>query len=257
MQAAIQYASKLRHEEIVRLLVEHGADVNGRTGGTGSAVQLASGGGHLSIVKFLVEHGANVKSPPGRCGSAIQRASCGGHLSVVKFLLEHGANVNGPVGRDGSAIARASGRGHLFVAKFLLEHGADPNLEDPTALCSASFAGQKEMIELLLDNGATINTPGRDGTALIAASLKGFKGIVKFLLENGADIDIQDERRGTALQAASQNWKDAKVCGRPHAEYTEILHLLVEMGANTQIALRMAARAPPGVREEMSRLLGA
>lgn len=178
-------------------------------------------------------------------------ASCGGHLSVVKFLLEHGADVNGQAGKNGSAIARASGGGHLSVAKFLLEHGADPNLEDPTALYSASFAGQKEMVELLLDNGAAINTPGRNGTALIAASRKGFKGIVKLLLENGAD------GHGTALQAASRGWQDAKVCRRPHAEYPEIFHLLVEKGANTQIAQQMAARAPPGVREEMLRLLGA
>ena len=48
------------HEEIVKLLIDHGAEVNrtGKAGGT--ALMAASLQGHGEIVKLLIEKGAEV-----------------------------------------------------------------------------------------------------------------------------------------------------------------------------------------------------
>ena len=51
-------ASREGHEEVVTLLVEHGAHVNGQTEETQeTALTLACCGGFLEVVQYLVEHG--------------------------------------------------------------------------------------------------------------------------------------------------------------------------------------------------------
>jgi ankyrin repeat protein len=54
---------------------------------------LAAGEGHLEIVKLLLEHGADVNAKTAY-ETALHLAAEKGHLEIVKFLLEHGADVN-------------------------------------------------------------------------------------------------------------------------------------------------------------------
>ena len=55
---ALQAASLRGHEKIVRMLVDHGADVNAHHEDFGTALQAAATEGHESIVKILLAHGA-------------------------------------------------------------------------------------------------------------------------------------------------------------------------------------------------------
>jgi ankyrin repeat protein len=57
-----------------------------------------------------------------------------------------------------------------------------------TALMLASQWGHKEVVKLLLDNGADVNAKADDGwTALMLASEKGNKEIVELLISYGAE----------------------------------------------------------------------
>ena len=53
--------------------------------------QYAAEYGHLEIVKFLLENGADLN---GNEGAALSMASCNGHLDVVKFLIEMGVDIH-------------------------------------------------------------------------------------------------------------------------------------------------------------------
>jgi hypothetical protein len=54
-QTALGWASEFGHEQVVRLLLEAGADVNAGAGGYGgTALQRASEGGHEQVVRLLV-----------------------------------------------------------------------------------------------------------------------------------------------------------------------------------------------------------
>ena len=72
----------------------------------GNALTNAARNGHLEIVRFLLEHGADVNTdctifiqiiaPPADRnlgGSALINAAENGHAAVVHFLVEHGADV--------------------------------------------------------------------------------------------------------------------------------------------------------------------
>ncbi|KAJ3898534.1 ankyrin repeat-containing domain protein [Lentinula edodes] len=206
---ALQAASSKGHESIVKLLLENNADVHAQGGYSGNALQAASSKGHESIVKLLLEHNADVNVQVGQYRNALQAASYWGHDSIVKLLLEHNADVNAQGGEDGNALQAASYCGHEFIVKLLLEHNADVNAQGGyygNALQAASVKGYELIVKLLLENNADVNAQGGDyGNALQAASYKGHESIVKLLLENNADVNAQGGYYGNALQAASHH----------------------------------------------------
>ena len=91
---------------------------------------LAAGRGHIEIVKLLLENGADVNSRTKDGDTALIVASKAGHTNVVKLLLERGADVNAKNRNGRMALMGATNQGHLNVVKLLLERGADVNAKD-------------------------------------------------------------------------------------------------------------------------------
>ncbi|KAF8207492.1 ankyrin repeat-containing domain protein [Mycena galopus ATCC 62051] len=256
LNSALQAASWMGHEGLVRLFLEHGADINAKGGLDASALQAASRQGNEVVVKLLLEHGAKVNAQGGLYGGALQAASSEGHAAVVKLLLAYGAHINPGDTRNVGALQSAARRGHICIVKLLLEHGADVNtgLMYSSALWEATTQGYGVIVKLLLEHQANINannwlcgstlqlgsrhgnedivklllTCGADvnmqggqwGSALQEASGHGHKVLVKILLKHGADVNAQSRRCGSALQAASR---------QGHAG---IVKLLLEHGAD-------------------------
>jgi len=92
--------------------------------------------------------------------------------------------------------------------------------EDPP-LIEAITAGDIEQVAVLLDTGADVATPTRNGvTALAHAAFIGSDRIIEALLAHGADPDQRSSDGETPLMLAALN-------GRPEA-----VRLLLEAGAN-------------------------
>jgi ankyrin repeat protein len=203
------YSSSFRgHEHVVKLLLDHGADVNSSVGGSyGNALQGASFHGHEHVVKLLLNHGADVNASAGGYGSALYSASLQGHEHVVKLLLSSGADVNAPGGKCGSALGAACLYGYHQVVQLLLNHGSNVEMRGGsygTPLYIASESGKQEVVECLLAAGANPNAhDNRSIGALYRASLTGHVEIVKLMLSAGADGNASGGFYGTALQAAS------------------------------------------------------
>ncbi|KAJ4175619.1 hypothetical protein NW767_015723, partial [Fusarium falciforme] len=71
----------------------------------GNALQAASSRGHLEVVKLLLDKGADINAQGGDYGNALQAASEEGHLEVVQLLNQRNANRT-PRKRSGSACPR-------------------------------------------------------------------------------------------------------------------------------------------------------
>jgi len=88
-----------------------------------------------------------------------------GDINGVKTLLDQGADVNqkggGGLLNDSNALDFASSRGHLSIAKLLLDRGANVDAASGnmgwTALSTAAYNAQTDMVNLLIDRGADIN----------------------------------------------------------------------------------------------------
>ncbi|KAJ7112573.1 ankyrin repeat-containing domain protein [Mycena epipterygia] len=228
VMAALRTASRLGHMNIVRLLLEKGANYNAVDAENGSVLQAASDGGHTEIVRLLLEKGADVNATGVYYGSTLQAASKGGHTEIVRLLLEEGADVNAAGGYSGSALQAASYAGSPELVRILLEKGADVNAEGGeygNALQAASYHGSPEIVQILLKEGADVNAAGGFyGNALQASSIGRHTAIVRLLLEKGADVNAEGGEYGTALQAASYH-------GSP-----EIVRILLEKGPDVNAA---------------------
>jgi hypothetical protein len=108
--------------KVVRILIEYDpAYINARDKGGSTPLLWASG---ASVVRLLLEHGAdlNVQDKVGR--TPLQSASMRGMLEVVRLLLEHGADVEVKNSFGKTALQEAAGNGHSEVVELLREHGA-------------------------------------------------------------------------------------------------------------------------------------
>ncbi|OAT14139.1 ankyrin repeat-containing protein, variant 2 [Blastomyces gilchristii SLH14081] len=124
-----------------------------------------------------------------------------GNLAWAKMLLKHSAAAGIPFRRRTSRkdsygrtpLFWAATRGHRDVVELLLEHGANINSKDRdklTALHIAVTGEHKDVVSLLLDRSARIEAKGSYGdTPLIRAIQASSKDIVKLLLEHGARVD--------------------------------------------------------------------
>ena len=107
-RAALSIAAEHGHEELVKLLLDQGAEINAQGRGYGNALQSASGRGHEQIVRLLFDQGADVNAQGGQHGNALQAALPGGHEQTVKLLLDQSAEVNAQGGHYGTALQAAS-----------------------------------------------------------------------------------------------------------------------------------------------------
>ncbi|MDU8913993.1 ankyrin repeat domain-containing protein [Aestuariicoccus sp. MJ-SS9] len=125
------FAAQRGHAEVVKLLLERGADAN--TSFTfGSPLHAAARANDTDVVALLLEHGADPDLESGDFRhSPLHEAAGRGAFEAAKMLIGHGANVNFRNGKGRPAIHVAAKAGDLDMVEFLRANGAVPNLPEP------------------------------------------------------------------------------------------------------------------------------
>lgn len=163
----------------------------------------------LDIVKFLIEKGANVDHADGHGITPVFVASSEGNLEVLKFLTEKGCDLEktSASGRTPLWIACKLNRSTEIV-RYLLEKGVDSNTPDFDKISPvwiASFYGHLNIVECLVEEGfVDVNMPNESGmTPLYVAADRGNFEIVKYLVEKAkADCRLKTKHGRTPYRAA-------------------------------------------------------
>ena len=203
--------SETPHNDLVRLLIQSGADISIKGEQQRTALMDAAERGHTSIVQYLLDEGAPVNTQDVDGITSLMLASEFGHSEVVRVLLNYGADVNILAKNPSTtALALASSLQRTVCVDLLLAGGADPNLcgREHSPLISACIITDQPMdptiLDKLLSAGANPNIQAEHGhTALMEAAAYGYKKGVEILLNAAADVNIQNSY-GTALHCAAE-----------------------------------------------------
>lgn len=246
------------HLEVIRILLENGADVHARGGTLGvTAIALAAMGHEAQFLPLLMpyldrwdlctaavlgetRHVATIlKRDPSKATTAdinqltplhyVAASRLGGEdpkagenlKRVAEMLIDAGADVHAPakVGSYAALPPIHFAAGNKSVLQTLVLHGADPI----AALSPALWNGDYEIAETLVHAGASLKTK-RAGEWVSDFTRWGHYPHAKWLIERGADVNGRTSGGRTALHWAVQRGASA-----------ELLRFLFDHGADATL----------------------
>ena len=172
-------------------------------------------------------------------------ALCGFQDLVEHLVVKYPQHVNAIGGRYVTPLVAALARRHFQMAKFLHHKGAHVDIHGnggDTALCSAAWYGDLEMVQVLLDLEADVNDPGMNNWPPIFNASRGpdpwripqsfnnpqlLPDVARLLLERGADVNARIEHGFDDNPEGSTPLHTAADHGR-----VEVARVLLEYGAN-------------------------
>jgi ankyrin repeat protein len=161
------------HEDIVRMLLVHEADVNRGTLQNGTAAHIAAWKGTPHMLELLKDYKADFSRPTSTGWYPIHCAAAHGNEATMLWLLNNGASVDSKTADGETAL-------HL-TAQYGLDHTA----------------------KLLLDSKAVVDAKTVEGlTPLHIAAQSGHDNVVLLLLMYNADQKVITKNGKTALQLA-------------------------------------------------------
>ena len=183
------------------LLLQAKAEVNLQDHKGRTALMIACAKGCYDIVKQLLIGGADIDLKD-NTGKSAWTMSTTKEISTLLVQYHPRAVVLSSKLIDENSLELSGESDETSTEEVL--NGS--NIADQCALIAASEVGDEDRIELLLSEGAQINSKDSKGrTALISASGNGRATATNLLLEKGAHIDSQDDEGYSALMTACQN----------------------------------------------------
>lgn len=141
-----------RSDEIEGLIMS-GANVNyAASDNRVTPLILASQNGNTDIVRILLNHNANVNATKKTGTTALMWAAINNHGEVLDLLLDYGAKVDQADIDGNTALIFAAHKGHTEIVKNLLFRGSNPDhkgFKGKTAVQVASDANHIETIEAI------------------------------------------------------------------------------------------------------------
>ncbi|HOY33139.1 MAG TPA: ankyrin repeat domain-containing protein [Bacteroidales bacterium] len=208
--------------ECVKLLLDAGAKTDSKDAENGNLIytfassaqepQVRIDGWKSQIPTFETSYG--MKFPD--WFKNLDETRCGRAEDILRLLLLKGIDVNDANTTYGyNALGRALFYKKISIAKILLQNGADPktsinyhsgdkSLAEIFPICQAAEVGDLELMKLMVEKGADINTRAKGMSLMNIQNLTGGENytplnlalankktdIAAFLIEKGADINI-------------------------------------------------------------------
>ncbi|CAG9765617.1 unnamed protein product [Ceutorhynchus assimilis] len=245
-------AAKKKQQEVAKLLISYGADINAQDKTGKTPIFYAIKNADLKIFELLLTNGANVKDYPELLNVAVEM-EC---REIVETILHHDADINacdnyGRTALHFTALTFAddfssqsidiyldnfnfdNGKPDNIIkgeiAKLLLSKGANVDVQtknDVTTLLASTLKRYAKVVEALLEYNANVNLALESGiTPLHICAQQGNQDIITMLLNKGANVNAKGKNGSTALHIASRAGKEG------------IAKILLEFGSDINIAI--------------------
>ena len=281
----VRIAARMGHFELLRFLIEEGgqkAVVEQKSSDEATPLFAASKRGKADTMRLLLQHGANInvlvsniriRADESRSGvTALHIAALGGYTEAVKILRDDKRNqvIKAKTNQGETALHLAVQNNNqscqgVIGALVMGALGSIINIEEKaisrvnkfekkrTALHMAVENGNVKGTVKLLELGAKPNEKTEDlDTALHLAARKGLKAIAEALLDRGARADTRNRERATPLHETIENSTHEDNRGNPTLDkaMTETAEMLMGRDGSLvsqetrigEIALHLAAK---------------
>ena len=194
----------------------------------------------LTVLALCLAGPAAAQNAPTRQEIAIyaglHEAAAKGDVAEIEALIKDGEKPDIQDSKSRTPLHVAVYLKQHAAARALLKAGANPNaleIDRYDIVTIAAVANDLEMLKIALEGGASARniTSRYNGTALIAAAHVGHAEAVKTLIAARAPLNHVNKLGWTALM-------EAIVLGNGGANHTAIVRVLVEAGADVNIADR-------------------
>ncbi|KAK5555580.1 hypothetical protein LTR46_006605 [Exophiala xenobiotica] len=208
-------AAESRCSDIVKLLLERGANVQGRNSSGWTVLHAAAKGGDVSTIQLLLKQynvGIEVRSEgeKDKGFTPLMIAVEHGKEAAIRHLKRSKANIKATDDTGQGLLHLAVNRKDLKTIQLLVDLGVQTGAVDDsrkTPLHRAATKGYEEIAGLLIkETPGLVNSENQDReTPLHSATKAGRVNILELLLQNGARVDLPNNKGATALHLAVRN----------------------------------------------------
>jgi len=239
---ALILAAQNNNLEMIKILLENGADINGRSKynrtalmevknlditefllNKGADIELKDGGGdnvflltsHLCLIDkalILLENNATIDSRNYLSQTALLKVFYNPiineekKLAYIKMLIDNKANINIRGNDFKTAYVLSNERGYETISNLLLQNGAvkESFVLSSKALVNALANKEYDRATRMINNGAEVNFLGSLDFSPLMTSIGNIE-IMELLLSKGADVNLKNKMNITALTIAVIN----------------------------------------------------
>jgi ankyrin repeat protein len=245
-QNALMWAVAERHLNVVRILLEHGADVNAKSSSGFTALMFAGREGDSGIAELLLAKGADVNAAASDGSTPLLVAAVRAHVDFALLLLDRGAKADGDFKNIGYTPL------HWASTKIegIIQHDYQNAPGEWAALAGIpDHADKIRLIKALIAHGADRNARVtkdlprygftifkraylRGATPFYLAAVAGDAEIMRLLVDSGADPSIPAQDKTTPLVVAAGLLVNDNESVIPEGDHLAAVKLAVELGSD-------------------------
>lgn len=206
-------------EEIIKLLIKYGANVNKKqkkTFNTSLMATLSKQKGKYA--RLLMDNGASVavKNIDGETPLMMAIDYCTSDFALINLIASMGSDINAVSKNGDSALSLVCYKGHIDLVKLILNYGASTAVtkknKNEIPILNACYKGDYSTVKLLMEKGADITVKDSYGNNALLLSCISVDNplLVDLCIKSGCDVNYKDPSSGNTAFMLATIWNHPK-----------------------------------------------